>query len=129
MTDTELVGWTAGSAFRMYDDVWKLHRKWYQHSLIARAALDSYHPLQRQEAARMLYDIMQDPADYRHHMKRYVAAIVLEIAYGHSIETTDDGFIRTIEKGLSEVMEGAAAGSALVDFFPACECAYHARAL
>ncbi|KAH9834644.1 cytochrome P450 monooxygenase [Rhodofomes roseus] len=115
------VGWTGNSSFRTNDEIWKRHRKWYQHAVITRVALDSYRLLQRREADRTLYDILQDPENYRHHLKRiyrYVAGVALEIAYGRSIKNTEDKFIRLIEKGAGEALEGGGRASALVDFFP-----------
>ncbi|TFY60473.1 hypothetical protein EVJ58_g5132 [Rhodofomes roseus] len=49
---------------------------------------------------------------------RYVAGVALEIAYGRSTKNTEDKFIRLIEKGAGEALEGGGRASALVDFFP-----------
>ena len=53
-----------------YNDKWKLHRKWMQHSIMSRAALDGAEPVQRRESLRLLNDLVQSPSQFRFHLKR-----------------------------------------------------------
>lgn len=102
----------------MYDEIWRRHRKWYQQVFIAKNALDGYRPLQRREATRMLFELLKDPSGYRHHLKCFVVAVVLGIGYGRSISSTDNEFIRLVDRDLGQALEGAGSGSTLNDFFP-----------
>ncbi|EPS99956.1 hypothetical protein FOMPIDRAFT_1050052 [Fomitopsis schrenkii] len=118
---SDLAQWSGGGAWVTYNSIWKQHRKWLQSALITRNTLDRYLPLQRREANNLLSDILANPSDYRNHLKRYTAAIILEIAYGRQITTIDDEFIRTIEEGVGTVLEGAGPGGTLVDYLPALQ--------
>ena len=121
-----------------YNDMWKLQRKWMQHAIISRTAINYAQPTQRRESQRLLLDLLRNPADFRFHLKRsvhstgttlalteptnsYVVAVIFELGYGHTITTLDDHFIRRVEKGVSESLEGSGAGCSLVDLFPICE--------
>ncbi|KZT69390.1 cytochrome P450 [Daedalea quercina L-15889] len=114
----ELVGWTGNVGFAPYDDRWRRLRKWFQRGFIARSALDSYHPIQYREVRRLLRDLPQNTDNIVLELKRYTAAIMLEIGYGHTVTSLDDEYIKMIENGVRKCLSGSGAGSALVDFFP-----------
>ncbi|KZT69378.1 cytochrome P450 [Daedalea quercina L-15889] len=115
----DLVGWTGNVALAPYGETWRRWRKWFQKGFIARTAANSYHPIQCREVRRLLYDLLQKPDDFVFALKRYTAAIVLDIGYGHRVTSLeDDKFIRLVEDGLEKSLEGSGAGSAFVDFFP-----------
>ncbi|TFY63634.1 hypothetical protein EVJ58_g3137 [Rhodofomes roseus] len=115
----EMIGWTGNIGWRPYDDTWKRQRRWFQQLLISASALKSHRPLQEHEVRRLLYDVVQHPADFISHIKRYAASLILEIGYGHTVTSVEgDEFIQLVEAGIHEVFGGSGAGSALVDFFP-----------
>ncbi|TFY60387.1 hypothetical protein EVJ58_g5185 [Rhodofomes roseus] len=115
----EMIGWTGHSAWRPYDDTWKRQRRWFQQSLISASAVKRNHPLQEREVRRLLYALVQHPAEFISHIKRYSASLILEIGYGHTVTSVEgDEFIQLVEAGIQEVFGGSGAGSAPVDFFP-----------
>lgn len=60
-----------------YNDMWKLQRKWMQHTIISRKSINKAQPIQRRESHRLLLDLLQNPADFRFHMKRRVSLMEL----------------------------------------------------
>ncbi|EPT01064.1 hypothetical protein FOMPIDRAFT_112035 [Fomitopsis schrenkii] len=116
----ELVEWLYASAWMGCNDVWRQQRKWFQQMLMSKSSVESYQPLQRREVNRLLLDLLNNPADFQYHMKRFAAAVILELGYGRTITGLDDDFIRLVEKGVSEALSGTGSGpgSGLVDFFP-----------
>ena len=50
-----------------------------------------------------------------------MVAVIFELGYGRTISTLDDDFIRLVERGVSESLEGSGSGGALVDLFPICK--------
>ncbi|EPT05741.1 hypothetical protein FOMPIDRAFT_1027275 [Fomitopsis schrenkii] len=115
----ELVQWTGNLGFAPYNDRWKRLRGWFQRGFIARSAQDSYRPIQRREVRRLLSDLAQHPQDFRFSLKRYMAAIMLEIGYGHTVSSLgDDEFIKLVEDGVRKCLSGSGPGATLVDFFP-----------
>ncbi|KAH9917066.1 cytochrome P450 [Fomitopsis serialis] len=115
----ELVGWTGNLGFVQYNETWRRMRKWYQRAFIARSSADSYHPAQYRQVRRLLVDLLENPVEFEHQLKRYSAGIVLEIGYGHTVTSLDDDhFIKVTEDGLRECLAGSGAGVASVDFLP-----------
>ena len=53
-----------------YNDMWKLQRKWMQHAVISRTAINYAEPIQRRESHRLLLDLLKTPAEFRFHLKR-----------------------------------------------------------
>lgn len=52
---------------------------------------------------------------------RYPAVIMMEIAYGHPVQTTNDAFISFADKTLKELVELGSVVSTVIDFFPFCK--------
>ncbi|KZT03201.1 cytochrome P450 monooxygenase [Laetiporus sulphureus 93-53] len=115
---TEMIGFTHNVTILPYGDRWKLQRKWIQTALQTKVALDSYKPIQRRETNRLLHSMLQTPEDHFSHLKRYVGALMMEIAYGHSVTSADDEFINLSEAALAGTVEAGSAAATLVDFFP-----------
>ncbi|KAH9834664.1 cytochrome P450 monooxygenase [Rhodofomes roseus] len=115
----ELIGWTSNTSLCGYNETWRRMRKWFQHAFIARSAVDSYHPVQRREARRLLLNLLHHPDDFVYQIKRYTAGIIFEIGYGHDITSLDgDKLLQLTERGIRAALVGSSIGSAMVDFFP-----------
>lgn len=46
--------------------------------------------------------------------------MIVEITYGHCVESSDDKYIHLAERATSATLESGDAGGMLVDFFPTC---------
>ena len=66
------VEWYYASVWMSCNDVWRQQRKWFQQMLMSKSSVESYQPLQRREVNRLLLDLLQKPAEFQYHMKRYV---------------------------------------------------------
>jgi len=54
-----------------YSEKSKRQRK-YMQSYLSKQLLPNYYPIQLKEVHKMLQDILQDPSEYRKHIKRLV---------------------------------------------------------
>ncbi|KZT11800.1 cytochrome P450 monooxygenase [Laetiporus sulphureus 93-53] len=114
----EMVGFDPVLAFMPYGNQWAQQRKWFKAALQGKEALTSYYPVQRTERRRFLLAMVQTPYEWEFHIKRYAAALMLEITYGHSITDADDDYIHLVDDALKQFTEAAGGAAALVDFFP-----------
>ncbi|KAH9917058.1 cytochrome P450 [Fomitopsis serialis] len=101
-----------------YTDQWRRHRRWFQTALQARNTRNAYEPLQCTEVRAFLGDLLHKPDDALIHVKRYVAALMLGIAYGYSPSTMDDVYIKRVHEALQIVVEAGGPSALLVDFIP-----------
>jgi len=67
----------------------------------------------------LIASLVQTKAYLRH--IRYVASLILHLAYGHRVNSTDDIYVRISETGVTEFIEAGSPGNQVVDFIPACE--------
>ncbi|KAF8904750.1 cytochrome P450 [Gymnopilus junonius] len=100
-----------------YSEKSKKQRKYLQ-SYFSRQLLPNYYSTQIKEVHRMLYDVLQDPDNYRQHIKRMAAGITMMLAYGHEVKTMDDTFIKIAEKGVKTIEAAGAVGAHIVDLIP-----------
>ncbi|CCM04602.1 uncharacterized protein FIBRA_06784 [Fibroporia radiculosa] len=114
----ELVGWDLNFAFLNYGDEWRRQRKWFQAAFQTQHALESYYTIQRREVQRLLYGLIEEPAEYVSLIKQFTAALVIDIGYGHTITSIEDPYVEMSDKALLGVIEAGNLSSSLVDFFP-----------
>ncbi|PCH45080.1 cytochrome P450 [Wolfiporia cocos MD-104 SS10] len=114
----EIMEWDSGMLFMKYGDRWKKHRKWAQNAYNDKAALMSYRPLQRREVHTLLSGLLDAPDQFEGHIKRYFAALVMETAYGHTIASVDDFYVRMADEAVSATGSTGAPGASLIDIFP-----------
>ncbi|KAH9829577.1 cytochrome P450 monooxygenase [Rhodofomes roseus] len=114
---TDIVGWTQ-LVNMPYTDQWRRHRRWFQTALQARNALNAYEPLQYAEVQNLLLDLLREPEGAVRHVKRYVAALMLGVAYGYSLSSMDDDFLAMVEDALQIITESGGPSTMLVDFIP-----------
>ncbi|KAH9836047.1 cytochrome P450 monooxygenase [Rhodofomes roseus] len=125
---SELVGLTNNVTILPYGDQWRRQRRWFQTAFQTSTALDSYIPLQRRESVRLLaglIDANQDGNDgdwvgifLFKGLKHYVSALMMDIAYGHSVSCPDDEFVALAERAILGIIEAGGAAASLIDFFP-----------
>ncbi|OCH90107.1 cytochrome P450 monooxygenase [Obba rivulosa] len=115
---TELMGWDSAITHMPYNDRFRKHRKWIQDAIQSKSALLSFRSLQYRETYTFLTSITESPDEFMSHIRRFAAALIMEITYGHTITSLNDQFLRIAERATTETVANGSPGSMLVDFFP-----------
>ena len=89
-----------------------------QHAVTQVKAATSYQPLQMQESARLVKDLVLDPAQYTTLFQRYASALILRLTYGTQIETGKEEIVRLVYENQVNFERVAAPGKYLVDLLP-----------
>ncbi|KAJ9609684.1 hypothetical protein H2200_006012 [Cladophialophora chaetospira] len=100
-----------------YGELWRRGRK-LMHTLTMPTAATSYQPLQIYESERLLFDLLRTPDKYEDLFERYAGGVIMRLAYGKTIETGDEPYIRDALKVVHTVERVASPGAYLVDTFP-----------
>ncbi|TFY65416.1 hypothetical protein EVG20_g5603 [Dentipellis fragilis] len=114
----DLMGWDCVIPQMPYGERFRKHRRLIQNYFSEQSIL-AYRPLQRKECATLLSGILKKPDDYALAIKRFSAATIMKIAYGHNVESVDDMYVRLAEDAVTDSTATGGIGSILVDFFPA----------
>ncbi len=137
------MGWTNALTQLRYGEQFRKHRKWIQDAFQSKAALKSFQPLQRRETSILLSSLVGSPEAFADHFRRGVytrlfdtypiwnlhlyrlaAAIIMEVTYGHRVNSLEDEYIGHAERaGVATVRTGSPGSgilSLLVGFFPIC---------
>ncbi|KAF9634882.1 Cytochrome P450 [Lasiodiplodia theobromae] len=95
---------------------WRQGRKLY-HSILNVGATRRYLPYQELETTKLVYDILQNPASWRHHVFRYSNSIGLLLTTGRRVPNADDPNIQEIRDNFHEFAMIQINGG-LLDYFP-----------
>ncbi|KAI0338581.1 cytochrome P450 [Trametopsis cervina] len=118
----EMMGWDCVVTHFPYGERFRKHRKWIQAGFQEKNALEGYRHIQHREACTLLLGLIDNPAEYESHIKRFPAAVLTEVAYGHRVTGLDDKLIALAEKAGAETVRAGSPGSnpvgTLVEFFP-----------
>ncbi|KDR69688.1 hypothetical protein GALMADRAFT_215050 [Galerina marginata CBS 339.88] len=113
----DVIGWNWALPLVPYGETFKRHRKYLQ-QYFSKPSLPKYYSIQRKEAHRLLNDLLEDPDNYRSHIERYAGAIIMEIVFGHRVDSIDDEFLQIASKGGRTIAAAGAVGSHIVDLIP-----------
>ncbi|KAF9553213.1 cytochrome P450 [Agrocybe pediades] len=113
----EVIGWNFSLTSMDYCEKSKRQRK-YMQSYLSKQLLPNYYPIQRKEVHKMLMDILQDPSEYRKHIKRMAGAVTIMLTYGHQVDSMEDHYITIAEKGVQTIRAAGAVGAHIVDLVP-----------
>ncbi|KAH9917065.1 cytochrome P450 [Fomitopsis serialis] len=114
----EMMDFSPNMPLLPYNDEWRRQRRWIQASLLDKAKLDSYRPIQQREVVRMLAGILKTPDAFASLIRRYEGGIMLEIAYGRTITAHDDSFVKLACQAILRLTEAGSPSASLVDFVP-----------
>ncbi|KZT12723.1 cytochrome P450 [Laetiporus sulphureus 93-53] len=115
---SDLMGWDCVITHMTYGERFRKHRRWIAQAFEDKDALISYRALQRREAYVLISGLFESPGFFRAHIRRFAAAMIMEIAYGHSVTSLNDQFVHLAERAAKETIESGGPGSMIVDFFP-----------
>lgn len=68
-----------------YGDFWRRWRK-LLHSGFMQRQSESYRPIQNLESKVLLQDLLRTPENYRRHLERYAASVIITVTYGRRVE-------------------------------------------
>lgn len=100
-----------------YGEVWRNGRK-LMHHLTMPAAARRYEPTQEEESIRVLYDLMLDTSKYEQWFERYAAGVIMRLAFGQTIITGQEEYIRRIYQILRNLSRVSDPRAYLVNVFP-----------
>ncbi|KAI9061923.1 cytochrome P450 [Trametes sanguinea] len=115
---SEIMGWDSVLNNLPYGERFRKHRKWLQDAFVSKQKLATYRPIQRRETYTLLSGLCETPELFMDHIKRWAAATIMEIAYGHRVTSIEDKYIELAERTTVETVKAGSPGSMLVDFFP-----------
>ncbi|KAI0724643.1 cytochrome P450 monooxygenase, partial [Fomitopsis betulina] len=116
---TEILGWDLNVVFLPYDnDHRRKQRQWIHGAFGDRVAIQRLDALRERETCILLSGLIHTPESFKLHVKRYMAALIMESVYGHRIVSLDDPYIDLIDRAMEAQTSTQLTGSILVDFFP-----------
>ncbi|KAG5730241.1 O-methylsterigmatocystin oxidoreductase [Termitomyces sp. T112] len=115
---SDLMGWHSASTHIRYGPRFRKHRRFIQQTFNQRASI-VFHPLQERESLILLDNMIQSPDFFVRHFKRFAAATIFPITYGHNITSADDVFIKLADKAATLTVRSGTPAASLVDFIPA----------
>jgi cytochrome P450 len=88
------------------------------HILTMPSAAASYEPVQLHESARLLYGLLKEPSKYEELFELYAGGLIMELAYGITVDSSNDPYIKRALQVVHTVERVASPGAYLVDTFP-----------
>ncbi|KAJ6610073.1 cytochrome P450 [Mycena sp. CBHHK59/15] len=114
----ELIGWDwLVSAFR-YGDWWRRHRNVFHRHLPANDSSVLRHPLQIQETHAMLRGLLHSPSNFRYHVRKTAATIVLKMTYGTKVGGVGEEYVALADNAIASLAQAGIFGTYLVDYIP-----------
>ncbi|GLB38523.1 putative cytochrome p450 [Lyophyllum shimeji] len=77
-----------------------------------------HRPIQLREARNLAQNLLNNPHDRLDLLLRYSTAIIVEVAYGHQIVSTDDAYVKIAEGCSPAAAASGPPGGTPVDLFP-----------
>ncbi|KAF9460799.1 cytochrome P450 [Collybia nuda] len=114
---TDLMGWDWLFSGMPYGEFWKRHRNVFHRHFRPNDA-SPYHLLQTKETHTLLRNLQYTPENFRYHVRRTAAAIILNVAYGHQVADEGDDYVTLADQALSGLAKAGIFGTYLVDYVP-----------
>ncbi|EIM80787.1 cytochrome P450 [Stereum hirsutum FP-91666 SS1] len=95
----------------------KIYRKLLRTGLNPRA-IQGYRPLMERESMVFLRGLLEKPEEFASHARRNAGAVILQIAYGWTVNANDDYFVSIMEEVFALSAEITRPGRFLVESFP-----------
>ncbi|KAJ7837531.1 cytochrome P450 [Mycena olivaceomarginata] len=113
----ELIGWDWLFSAFPYGSWWQAHRIMFNRHLPPNGSSVVWHPLQIQEAHAMCRRLLESPQEFRYHVRKTAARIILKMTYGSQVGAGDD-YVMLADKALASLAQAGIFGSFLVDYLP-----------
>ncbi|KAF4572823.1 hypothetical protein EYR36_007333 [Pleurotus pulmonarius] len=114
----ELMGWNWLFSSFPYGSWWRQHRAIFSRYFHPKL-VHKYQPVQLQETHTLLRNLLNAPDDFRYGIRRWGAAIVLTLAYGHQVAERGDDYVSLADRALNGLQSAGIFGTYLVDYVPA----------
>ncbi|CDO69014.1 hypothetical protein BN946_scf184834.g21 [Trametes cinnabarina] len=111
------LGWGVSVTFLKYGPQFFKQRRILQ-QYFSKQEVVRFRPVHTEEAHKMLRNLLDRPKDFDWLIRRYGAAVIMKIAYGHEIVSDDDEYIKMTENVSLAHVDAGDPGTAPVDFFP-----------
>ncbi|OSX58657.1 hypothetical protein POSPLADRAFT_1060549 [Postia placenta MAD-698-R-SB12] len=115
---TELMDFSNDMVIMRYGDRWRRHRRWIQDILQNKKEVFDLSAMQREGTIRLLKSLLESPDAFRTHIKIWSAEMMMKLAYGFEITTTDDKRLKLVEEVLEASSDTSALAVTLMDVFP-----------
>ncbi|KAK0201237.1 cytochrome P450 [Desarmillaria ectypa] len=112
-----LMGWDRILSLMPYGKRFHRHRKLFQ-THFGRQECREYLPVQHQQAAILVKELMEKPDDYDAIVGRFSAAVIMKIAYGYQMSDEDDPLMKLIVEMTEAINNSGPPASTPVEFFP-----------
>ncbi|KAJ7110135.1 cytochrome P450 [Mycena epipterygia] len=113
----ELIGWDWLVSAFPYGSWWQRHRAMFHRNLPANDSCNARHPLQIQETHTMLRSLLVSPLEFRYHVRKTAASIILKMTYGVHVGTGDE-YTVLADRALASLAQAGIFGTYLVDYMP-----------
>ncbi|KAK7064159.1 cytochrome p450 [Favolaschia claudopus] len=113
----DLIGWDWLVSAFPYGTWWQAHRIMLHRHLPANGSSVTWHPLQIQETHALCRRLLTSPKDFRNHVRKCAARIVLKMTYGPQVGEAND-YVALADKALASLAEAGIFGTYLVDYIP-----------
>ena len=106
-----------------YGERWRIHRRLFN-QFFNLATVDRYDQDQKKMASRLLKNLNDNPADFRHHIQLATGSLALSITYGIKVDSPTNPYFSTAEDVLEKLLEAQVPGAFPVEFLPFRECSW-----
>ncbi|TEB11285.1 cytochrome P450 [Coprinellus micaceus] len=113
----ELIGFDWNIGFIPYDDAWKERRKMFSKAFSPNKIVQ-HRPALLKATRNLLLQLLDDPKNFREHIRLLSGSFILDITYGLNVTSKDDIYITQAERGMRGMAAAGTASSYLVDFIP-----------
>ncbi|KAG8744096.1 hypothetical protein FRC10_010777 [Ceratobasidium sp. 414] len=113
----DLVGWDQLLGLIPYGNKVKRIRR-LLHDGMSLKAMQSWQPLQEQEALRFIQRLLYTPQDLVAHIRQTAGATVVKLTYGYTVHDQSDEHIIAAEQAMESFSLLTAPGAFMVDMFP-----------
>ncbi|KAI0761422.1 cytochrome P450 [Irpex lacteus] len=115
---SELLGWKNALALTPYGHRFREYRKYFHMSMGTKSLVERHHDLMIEENRKFLRRVLHSKEDIGVEIRKNAGAIILNLAYGYSINEDNDPIVHLVEKAMDTLAAGTTPGAWFVDYFP-----------
>ncbi|KAK3689256.1 cytochrome P450 [Podospora appendiculata] len=102
-----------------YGPFWRRWRKLLHGAFMQRQS-ETYRPVQSLESKVLMRDLLRDPEDFRTHLERYAASVIVTVTYGRRVEDVrTDVFVHRNKESMERLTSVNIPGKFAVERYPA----------